>query len=98
MPKNNYGDDEDDDDLLMALQSMEPCGNCGADGAKIPCMSGCGEVFYCSRVARRAAKLQEHGAESWSDARCRSLSMCIVLYCAVLYCAVLCVFALLCGL
>ncbi|CAI5721080.1 unnamed protein product [Hyaloperonospora brassicae] len=49
MPKNNYGDDEDDDDLLMALQSMEPCGNCGADGAKIPCMSGCGEVFYCSR-------------------------------------------------
>ena len=50
MPKNNYDDDDDDDDLLMALQSMEPCGNCGADGAKIPCMSGCGEVFYCSRV------------------------------------------------
>lgn len=49
MPKNNY-DDDDDDDLLMALQSMEPCGNCGAEGAKIPCMSGCGEVFYCSRV------------------------------------------------
>uniref|UniRef100_A0AAV1U9R2 PDZ domain-containing protein n=1 Tax=Peronospora matthiolae TaxID=2874970 RepID=A0AAV1U9R2_9STRA len=49
MPKNNYDDDDDDDDLLMALQSMEPCGNCGADGAKIPCMSGCGEVFYCSR-------------------------------------------------
>ncbi|GMF15878.1 unnamed protein product [Phytophthora lilii] len=49
MPKNNYEDDEDDD-LLMALQSMEPCGNCGAEGAKIPCMSGCGEVFYCSRV------------------------------------------------
>lgn len=48
MPKNNY--DDDDDDLLMALQSMEPCGNCGAEGAKIPCMSGCGEVFYCSRV------------------------------------------------
>ncbi|KAG3188730.1 hypothetical protein PC128_g12071 [Phytophthora cactorum] len=48
MPKNNYDDDEDDD-LLMALQSMEPCGNCGAEGAKIPCMSGCGEVFYCSR-------------------------------------------------
>ncbi|CEG43674.1 hypothetical pdz-domain-containing protein [Plasmopara halstedii] len=48
MPKNNY-DDDDDDDLLMALQSMEPCGNCGADGAKIPCMSGCREVFYCSR-------------------------------------------------
>lgn len=49
MTKNNNYDD-DDDDLLMALQSMEPCGNCGADGAKIPCMSGCGEVFYCSRV------------------------------------------------
>lgn len=48
MPKNNF--DDDDDDLLMALQSMEPCGNCGAEGAKIPCMSGCGEVFYCSRV------------------------------------------------
>ncbi|KAK1947288.1 hypothetical protein P3T76_001298 [Phytophthora citrophthora] len=50
MPKNNY-DDDDDDDLLMALQSMEPCGNCGTEGAKIPCMSGCGEVFYCSRVS-----------------------------------------------
>lgn len=48
MPKNNYDDDEDDE-LLMALQSMEPCANCGAEGAKIPCMSGCGEVFYCSR-------------------------------------------------
>ncbi|TDH68505.1 hypothetical protein CCR75_005564 [Bremia lactucae] len=48
MPKNNY-DDDDDDDLLLALQSMEPCGNCGAEGAKIPCMSGCAEVFYCSR-------------------------------------------------
>ncbi|RLN74693.1 hypothetical protein BBJ28_00003169 [Nothophytophthora sp. Chile5] len=48
MPKNNYDEDEDDD-LLLALQSMEPCGNCGAEGAKIPCMSGCGEVFYCSR-------------------------------------------------
>jgi hypothetical protein len=43
--------DDDDDALLLALQNMEPCGNCGADGAKIPCMSGCGEVFYCSRVS-----------------------------------------------
>lgn len=50
MTKTATNYDDDDDDLLMALQSMEPCGNCGADGAKIPCMSGCGEVFYCSRV------------------------------------------------
>ncbi|DBA04788.1 TPA: hypothetical protein N0F65_004425 [Lagenidium giganteum] len=47
MPRNNFDDEEDD--LLMALQNMEPCGNCGAEGARIPCMSGCGEVFYCSR-------------------------------------------------
>ncbi|KAJ0395191.1 hypothetical protein P43SY_004583 [Pythium insidiosum] len=47
MPRHNYDDDEDE--LLMALQSMEPCANCGTDGAKLPCMSGCGEVFYCSR-------------------------------------------------
>lgn len=53
MTRNNNNYDDDDDDLLMALQSMEPCGNCGADGAKIPCMSGCGEVFYCSRVRWR---------------------------------------------
>jgi len=47
---NTQADEDDDDDLLMALQSMEPCGNCGAQGASIPCMSGCGEVYYCSRV------------------------------------------------
>ncbi|KDO34776.1 hypothetical protein SPRG_00837, partial [Saprolegnia parasitica CBS 223.65] len=44
----NY-DDDDDDMLLKALQASEPCGNCGAPGATIPCSSGCGEVYYCSR-------------------------------------------------
>lgn len=63
MPKNNY--DDDDDDLLMALQSMEPCANCGADGAKVPCMSGCGEVFYCSRV--RTAVPEERCVERSSQ-------------------------------
>jgi hypothetical protein len=62
MPKNNYDDDEDDD-LLMALQSMEPCANCGAEGAKVPCMSGCGEVFYCSRVRRRVTAAREKPVE-----------------------------------
>ncbi|KAL4099586.1 hypothetical protein PRIC1_007387 [Phytophthora ramorum] len=80
MPKNNYDDDEDDD-LLMALQSMEPCGNCGAEGAKIPCMSGCGEVFYCSRECNmhhasahrlrcrnlRCSKFNDSESESESD-------------------------------
>eukprot|EP00644_Phytophthora_capsici_P018531 jgi/Phyca11/511778/fgenesh2_kg.PHYCAscaffold_97_\ len=80
MPKNNY-DDDDDDDLLMALQSMEPCGNCGAEGAKIPCMSGCGEVFYCSRECNmhhasahrlrcrnlRCSKFNDSESESDSD-------------------------------
>ncbi|KAI9911633.1 hypothetical protein PsorP6_009134 [Peronosclerospora sorghi] len=79
MPKNNY--DDDDDDLLMALQSMEPCGNCGAEGAKIPCMSGCGEVFYCSRECNmhhasahrlrcrnlRCSKFNDSESESGSD-------------------------------
>ncbi|TYZ64261.1 hypothetical protein PybrP1_003126 [[Pythium] brassicae (nom. inval.)] len=76
---NNY--DDDDDDLLMALQSMEPCGNCGADGAKIPCMSGCGEVYYCSRECNmhhasahrlrcrnlRCSKFNDSESESGSD-------------------------------
>ncbi|KAL3674567.1 hypothetical protein V7S43_000515 [Phytophthora oleae] len=80
MPKNNFDDDEDDD-LLMALQSMEPCGNCGAEGAKIPCMSGCGEVFYCSRECNmhhasahrlrcrnlRCSKFNDSESESGSD-------------------------------
>ncbi|CAK4311575.1 unnamed protein product [Aphanomyces euteiches] len=48
--RGGYDDDDDDDMLLKALQMSEPCGNCGKDGAQIPCMSGCGEVFYCSRV------------------------------------------------
>nr|CCA23788.1 conserved hypothetical protein [Albugo laibachii Nc14] len=47
MPRHSF--DDDDDNLLLALQNIEPCGNCGADGARLPCMSGCGEVFYCSR-------------------------------------------------
>ncbi|RMX68347.1 hypothetical protein DD238_005316 [Peronospora effusa] len=81
MPKNNHDDDDDDDDLLLALQSMEPCGNCGADGAKIPCMSGCGEVFYCSRECNmhhasahrlrcrnlRCSKFNDSESESGSD-------------------------------
>lgn len=54
MPKKQDHDDEDD--LLLALQNMEPCGNCGADGAKVPCMSGCKEVFYCSQVRSNVAK------------------------------------------
>ncbi|CAH0481048.1 unnamed protein product [Peronospora belbahrii] len=80
MPKKNY-DDDDDDDLLMALQSMEPCGNCGAEGAKIPCMSGCSEVFYCSRECNmhhasahrlrcrnlRCSKFNDSESESGSD-------------------------------
>ncbi|OQR97922.1 hypothetical protein ACHHYP_09425 [Achlya hypogyna] len=44
----NY-DDDDDDMLFKALQANEPCGNCGKPGATIPCSSGCGEVYYCSR-------------------------------------------------
>ncbi|KAF0746223.1 hypothetical protein AaE_008209, partial [Aphanomyces astaci] len=47
--RGGYDEDEDDDMLLKALQMSEPCGNCGKPGAQIPCMSGCGEVFYCSR-------------------------------------------------
>ncbi|KAF0698210.1 Aste57867_11195 [Aphanomyces stellatus] len=47
--RGGYDDDDDDDMLLKALQMSEPCGNCGKQGAQIPCMSGCGEVYYCSR-------------------------------------------------
>ena len=48
---NAYGEqyDDDDDELLLALQNLEPCANCGRSGANLPCMSGCGEVFYCTR-------------------------------------------------
>ncbi|KAF1333722.1 putative pdz-domain-containing protein, partial [Globisporangium splendens] len=65
MTKNNY--DDDDDDLFKALQSMEPCGNCGADGAKIPCMSGCGEVFYCSRFNDSESESDSDDYEEFTD-------------------------------
>ncbi|RHY60766.1 hypothetical protein DYB26_000168 [Aphanomyces astaci] len=69
--RGGYDEDEDDDMLLKALQMSEPCGNCGKPGAQIPCMSGCGEVFYCSRVRRRQAiggdPEEESSDESYDD-------------------------------
>lgn len=47
--RRGYEEEHEEDNLFLALQNMEPCGNCGRSGAKIPCMSGCTEVFYCSR-------------------------------------------------
>lgn len=42
-------DFEEDDMLFKALQSMELCNNCGKSDAKVPCMSGCQEVYYCTK-------------------------------------------------
>ena len=43
--------DEDEDELLKALQSTEPCENCGRSNASIPCVNKCNQVFYCSAVS-----------------------------------------------